>query len=824
MGNCCDSEKSKTNNKQHINPSISQNNSKYKENNPINNENLNDEKENNNLSSKSHSKDKKDNNIFTYPSSKTKKENNPSSLQFCSEDKLEPINIPINCNSKSSEENNYLSNQNSNKINNLQIQCNSKDINYNTFPRDTKYEKELNSNFKYFNVFWYDPNKTTDFELFKKCFENVEFYKGYNLYSTINFFKKEIISEWIVITPGSHGEELILNLENFECIKTFFIYCMNTEHHEWAKKIKKVGCLTSDPEILCQKLIELNKDYIIPNFNYKSKENNEINKNEMDLYSSSFKSALKIKNKIMNKYNNFCIKFFNYVNGNEVENDLRESMADNNSLLNMASNLVEGIDNSFFTTNINIAKNITLLSLYFNNYPYLLNLLSFQEIKDLFQVQPTIITMLNSQMNLMTLMENLCKKIMDNECILDEKDTLKEIQISLIKVISHGFSAANLDRGMFINYYQINNFFRDIDFCIKIYFSSIFPLFNNKKHNYLNDIMLTMSVCELRYPIYVSYISTLAHDYSQYFSEEEQNIINDSLTIKDFIILGDNQFHDMIKTIEKKIKSNSFKYLNVEQISNYLNKRKKEIGKKILTYFYFLIIKSEDFQKNLEKFFRLFFDSGITFIVFVYIENEDNVKFFKNQINAFLPTILVYSPEDIICYLSNNFKFFNPLILPNIEELGEIMNIKIPKISFEQNDEDKYQDGCFELAETFDVNIIRNKFLLRMLDNINYTMEIPKIMYNIYKDHNALDLFFSQNCLYFGWSLYPESINRENSSFAKRILYMYCREEKEHQKSFYRIINEDLKSRDPYKIYQYINVLALINEMIEEELLLNYKG
>ncbi len=280
----------------------------------------------------------------------------------------------------------------------------------------------------------------------------------------------------------------------------------------------------------------------------------------------------------------------------------------------------------------------------------------------------------------------------------------------------------------------------------------------------------------------------------------------------------------MIKTIEKKIKSNSFKYLNVEQISNYLNKRKKEIGKKILTYFYFLIIKSEDFQKNLEKFFRLFFDSGITFIVFVYIENEDNVKFFKNQINAFLPTILVYSPEDIICYLSNNFKFFNPLILPNIEELGEIMNIKIPKISFEQNDEDKYQDGCFELAETFDVNIIRNKFLLRMLDNINYTMEIPKIMYNIYKDHNALDLFFSQNCLYFGWSLYPESINRENSSFAKRILYMYCREEKEHQKSFYRIINEDLKSRDPYKIYQYINVLALINEMIEEELLLNYKG
>ena len=77
MGNCCEicsnREKSKRNNKQDINPSISQNNSKYKENNPINNENLNDEKENNNLSSKSHSKDKKDNNIIQIQVQKQKK-------------------------------------------------------------------------------------------------------------------------------------------------------------------------------------------------------------------------------------------------------------------------------------------------------------------------------------------------------------------------------------------------------------------------------------------------------------------------------------------------------------------------------------------------------------------------------------------------------------------------------------------------------------------------------------------------------------------------------------------------------------------------------
>ena len=43
------------------------------------------------------------------------------------------------------------------------------------FPQGTKYEEELNSIFKYFNVFWYDPNRDNDFDCFKKCFENVQF-------------------------------------------------------------------------------------------------------------------------------------------------------------------------------------------------------------------------------------------------------------------------------------------------------------------------------------------------------------------------------------------------------------------------------------------------------------------------------------------------------------------------------------------------------------------------------------------------------------------------------------------------------------------------
>lgn len=74
------------------------------------------------------------------------------------------------------------------------------------------------------------------------------------------------------------------------------------------------------------------------------------------------------------------------------------------------------------------------------------------------------------------------------------------------------------------------------------------------------------------------------------------------MTIKDFLIIGKKQFHEMIKPIEKNIKSNSFKYLNPEQLEEYLDGRKKEKGLKIRPYFYFLIIRFEEFYEHWKKF------------------------------------------------------------------------------------------------------------------------------------------------------------------------------------------------------------------------------
>ena len=73
-------------------------------------------------------------------------------------------------------------------------------------------------------------------------------------------------------------------------------------------------------------------------------------------------------------------------------------------------NLQPMILNTFSNSYVNMTKYLTLLSLYFSKYPFLLNLLSIQEIKNLFQVQVTTSIMINTQFSLMSLLENLYKK------------------------------------------------------------------------------------------------------------------------------------------------------------------------------------------------------------------------------------------------------------------------------------------------------------------------------------------------------------------------------------------------------------------------------
>ena len=62
--------------------------------------------------------------------------------------------------------------------------------------------------------------------------------------------------------------------------------------------------------------------------------------------------------------------------------------------------------------------------------------------------------------------------------------------------------------------------------------------------------------------------------------------INNTLLIKDFLIIGNEEFNKKIKLIEKDLKANSIKYIQINQIRDYLSEKNKK--DKLRVFFYFL--------------------------------------------------------------------------------------------------------------------------------------------------------------------------------------------------------------------------------------------
>ena len=738
-----------------------------------------------------------------------------------------------------------------NKLNEIK----SENIKYD-FPKGTLYEKELMTNFKYFNIFWYDPNKTNDFDFFKNCFINVRLVKGTNIESAIDFFKKEIFSdEWIVITPGSKGEEFIKNLEQNQCIYCFFVYCKNIEEHEkWTKNIPKVKCITSNPEILCKELIELNKDYLFPNFNYgqnitKEKNNEDYlflwslkeltseNEFSMNSVKREIRDNAIIINKSKNIYTKFCIKSLNYLNSEKCIKDYREP--NENPLYHHLEQFFKDKSDEDIKDIIKIEKKFILLSLYFNEYEYIMNLLSYEEIKEIFDNVNVYLKDKNITKNSLNIIEKLTEKIMKNESIIELKEELKEIQKFFILGIVE--SEDDLNRKEYLDIYQISNSFRDFSFCSKWYISYRVSDFIIKNYNCFEDLVTCLVQDEMTNSLtknnpkkndnLLDSVFGDLHNKEETSKELSKEIIiqiNNLLSKQNYIIIEEKNFNEKIKSIEKDLKIETIEYLQINDIPNYIKEKNKNDHKKnkIRTFFYYLIITYNKFQKYFEKIILLSAELGITFLILIYIE-KDNLLIPKSYIRdcKLISIVYVYSTEDILRYFKNELKLirFNAFTY-TINCLKSLNLIKSNNQNiFTTKTEEDYQDGCFELAETFNYNIIKNKTLLNWIDGINpFLIDIN--IYEIYKEHNALDLFFNQIIKHFRFCLKKDYIEILDVCYIKMILYLYCREEKEHEKSFYRMINDDLRTKDPNKIDRIIVLLGLINKLIENNELASFKG
>ena len=198
------------------------------------------------------------------------------------------------------------------------------------------------------------------------------------------------------------------------------------------------------------------------------------------------KSTTNIINKSKNIYNNFCMKTINYLKRNNYLKDYKESIPDENSPMFHCAKIFKTLDDEKTKYLINTLKNSVLLSLYFNQYKYLLNLLSFEEIKNLYENELNIETFRKREEKTISVTKELVEKILEKESILELKEELKEIQKYYNLFLF--FTLTMIKKKEFIKYYQSINFLRDFSFCSKMYIYYNFAKLNNKNYNFIEDL------------------------------------------------------------------------------------------------------------------------------------------------------------------------------------------------------------------------------------------------------------------------------------------------------------------------------------------------
>ena len=121
-----------------------------------------------------------------------------------------------------------------------------------------------------------------------------------------------------------------------------------------------------------------------------------------------------------------------------------------------------------------------------------------------------------------------------------------------------------------------------------------------------------------------------------YVSQEQFNIMNQTLIIKDFIIIGNEKFHSEIKNIENYIIHEKILYLStITQVRNNLIKYTSKTIK-YRNFSYIIIIDDKDIEKYLKELFFIMHEFSLNIIVIIYIKDLNiliNKKILMNLMN-----------------------------------------------------------------------------------------------------------------------------------------------------------------------------------------------
>lgn len=300
----------------------------------------------------------------------------------------------------------------------------------------------------------------------------------------------------------------------------------------------------------------------------------------------------------------------------------------------------------------------------------------------------------------------------------------------------------------------------DIDFCLKYFFCNIYAHFNNKTYMNINSVVILNDKRIKNYDLY--FCLNLSKDIAlKCVNENDFSILNESLKIFDFIVIGDTNFHKIIKDIENNFAHKKIPYLSISEVRPYLISKNEA---KYRNFSYFIIIDIKEVQKVFKELYTLMSEFAISLLLIIYNENS---KMLINkrplQIGAHMAIFIANNTNEIINFINcqeylNCGTLFdtNSSDVMNEYQKNIDKNLKIPKIELEdENKAEKLntEDG-WELVDKVPEEIFK-KLIIGFCGNFLMTDSIFKNIHKLYKDNKIDDLFYDTYCKYFAPNLIP---------------------------------------------------------------------
>ena len=529
-------------------------------------------------------------------------------------------------------------------------------------------EEEMIRKFNAFDIFWFAPDDAENLENWI-AFTNINVTRSSDINQFIQLAVKSRYYNLIIISTGLFAKEAMPLISPDLLIPNIIIYCMNLDYHKkWSEKYKSIVQVFTHPVQIFDYLLKLqDSGYNIPLFTYKFNYKKEFNIYCYDLIDKEeWKSNQDNFSWKLNNYEKFCLKalhdyrlaysdydeiFLDFMdNSRVIYNMFYENFLTNYNPIFLGAGGIGALVGAQLGTQKVFIHNfmvLTLISLYFSKLPFLFGFLNYSEIEYILNKQLELEELVQDYRGLpshLIILEEKLEK--EKVSILDETIHLKYIQIFLIKYCKY-FTKKIYDFDEFSKFPVMIKSLQDMDFCFKYFFFRTYGLF--KDPTYKMRVGGALDTIDKRINIFYKY-SSLKYNKKlalKYISEEELKVMNKTLIIKDFIIIGSEQFHNFIKTIEGYYNIyRKIVYLSmITQIRDYLKSYNSE-HVKYRNFSYFIIIDSKSIEKNYQELFSIMHEFGLNIILIIYINDFETLLINKSILMDFM-NIPIFFTHDI---------------------------------------------------------------------------------------------------------------------------------------------------------------------------------